>query len=396
MREKFSVAYRKNVLEEVMPNWNHYDSLNFLEPFVNLRPEAKKSSQNNEDSATSEKSVQKSPLDETVLIRLVKEKPVLYDKKHEDFRVSTQRKRAWDEIASVANWDVDTLQKRWRVMRDRFVRELRRSKNIDPDSQLNCSAFFREMLFLAHHVRSKKYEVETHFVESDDSRDYEYDDRKEINTKDDDEQLEITTDDHDKDNRVIYKKKGKFYYEKDAHIDQSSADDQENEHYTTYIEDSEELEQNVHYEEANIEEIDENDLHEDEYVEEIFENHEQESAHHHEEEEVLMQENITEQWVKREAVQSPDNVIMIKKRRASNEEIQSQQQQQPKVMRISDSQSIPRNSTANENVIDNDEDIAFGNTIGCMLKKIPQHLKTSVKLKLLQSLAEFEAQHKLS
>lgn len=42
-----------------------------------------------------------------------------------------------------------------------------------------------------------------------------------------------------------------------------------------------------------------------------------------------------------------------------------------------------------------DEDVAFGSTIGCMLKKIPAHLKTSVKLRLLTSLAEFEAQHNL-
>lgn len=42
-----------------------------------------------------------------------------------------------------------------------------------------------------------------------------------------------------------------------------------------------------------------------------------------------------------------------------------------------------------------DEDIAFGNMMSCMLHKIPKRLKTQIKLKLMQSFAEFEAEHEL-
>lgn len=44
---------------------------------------------------------------------------------------------------------------------------------------------------------------------------------------------------------------------------------------------------------------------------------------------------------------------------------------------------------------DFDEDFAFGNMLACMLQKIPKKLKTQVKLKLLQSLSEFEMEHDL-
>ncbi|CAG9802525.1 unnamed protein product [Chironomus riparius] len=364
IREKFSLAYRKQILEEINSHWNLYDSLTFLEPFVNLKHESKK--YKSEESFGSDKSciVTKSPLDEQVLIQLVKERPVLFDKKHEDFRVGSARKKAWDEVSAIVNWDIDTLQKRWRVMRDRFVRELRRSKNADTETQLNCSSFFREMLFLTHHVRSKKYEVEAHFDDSEDSRGYEY---EQCDTK-----------------PFIAQKEQKFE-------DNTNIEIVTEQSFAHYIDDNDDLESSLRYEETVLEEH--VDVHDDEFIEEIVECSQNDQDEHElmgqEVDNVVAMEEISKNhWIKRDSLLT-DNKVMIKKRRMS-EDIQNQPL--VKSVRLTESQSSMRNPM---DVTDNDEDLTFGNTLGCMLKRIPQHLKTAVKLKLLQSLAEFEAEHKI-
>jgi hypothetical protein len=358
LREKFSVAYRRNVLEEVNPTWNFYELLTFLEPFVNLKPEIKKDRSMLDESMRLDieinASVAKSPLDEHYLIKLVKERPVLYDKKHEDFRVAESRKKSWDEIASIANWDTDTLQKRWRVMRDRFVRELRRSKNADSDSHISCSTFFREMLFLTHHVRSKKYEVEAQF---DDSDEYEWK-VEEIDTP----------------KRVIFES-----------ISSESEQANDGQSYTQYLEEC--------YEEGTLaEEIEEQ---EDEYIEEIVESgqNEEEESENEDDEEVQYEAIIEDHHLPKDEVNDSkaQNLMLLKKRRQSDIEIVDDHPTPAKIKRIADV-SESSSAAVEDN---NDEDVAFGNTLGCMLKKIPQHLKTSVKLKLLSAFADFEAQHKL-
>lgn len=353
------------MLEEVNSHWNLYDSLTFLEPFVNLKPESKK--YKSEDAFGSDKSciVTKSPLDEQVLIQLVKDRPVLFDKKHEDFRVGSARKKAWDEISAIVNWDVDTLQKRWRVMRDRFVRELRKSKNADSETHLNCSSFFREMLFLTHHVRSKKYEVEAHFDDSEDSRGYEY---EQCDTK-----------------QFIAKNEQKFEVDTNMEIVTEQS-------FAHYIDDNDDIDTSLRYEETVLEEHVE--VHNDEFIEEIVEcsQNEQDESEFMESEVdqgVAIEEISKNHWIKHDDNLLTDNKVIIKKRRLS-EDVQNHPV--VKNSRLSEAQTSIRNPT---DMTDNDEDITFGNTLGCMLRRIPQHLKTAVKLKLLQSLAEFEAEHKI-
>lgn len=364
LREKFSLAYRKQVLEEINSNWSLYDMLTFLEPFVNLKPDAKKSK--NDESYGSENksfSVAKSPLDEQVLIQLVKDRPVLFDKKNEDFRVANARKKAWEEISSIVNWDVETLQRRWRVMRDRFVRELRKSKNAESDTQLNCSSFFREMLFLTQHVRSKKYEVEAHFDDSGDSRgEYEYESCD-----------------------------SKYFSKKEAQRESSNVEIVIDQDYEQYIEDNDEPENSIRYDEEIMEE-EHVQIHDDEFIEEIVEctqNDEGDIISQDAQNIVTMEVISKDHWDKHENA-SIDNNFPTKKRQFSNSE--DTQHQPPKIARTSETQYTVVNTT---DVVENDEDLTFGNTLGCMLKRIPQHLKTAVKLKLLQSLAEFEAEHKI-
>lgn len=358
LREKFSVAYRKNLNDGIPSSWVFYDSLVFLEPFVSQKAESsnKNSSISADESTRTEESgknspVLKSPLDEHFLIRLVKERPVLYDKKHEDFRVGDSRKRAWDEISSIVNWDVDTLQKRWRVMRDRFVRELRRSKNSDGESHISCSTFFRDMLFLTHHVRSKKYEVEAHFGDSEDENSQEFEWQVE-------------------------------------EIEPSKIDDKQDDEqgYEQYLDNDAEYEDTMIDEEIDANEIVENEEvcggEEENYIEEMLDNTNNEETY---------EENDNDGETQYEAILA-DEVKIEKNSKRRRAVIEEKLQFRPaKIKRIAE----PYQSTASEANENNDEDVAFANTIGCMLKKIPQHLKTAIKLKLLQSFADFEAQHKL-
>ncbi|KAG5667699.1 hypothetical protein PVAND_015670 [Polypedilum vanderplanki] len=352
LREKFSVAYRKYVLDEINPSWVLYDSLTFLEPFVNLKPDNKKSLQSDDTITKYEPTVSKSPLDEHYLIKLIKERPVLYDKKHEDFRIADSRKKAWMEIAEIVGWNESNLQKRWRVIRDRFVRELRRTKNADNDIHINCSPFFREMLFLTHHVRSKNYEVEAHFDsnEDDNSKEYEY----EWHLKEESSgKIEILSE----------------------NVEQVN-EDQNYEH----------LEEVEFEEETILEEVEYPN--ENEYIEHIVVENDNQNEEKISDNEINDEDVQYEAIVQRDLSEAHEPIVsMHKKRRVSNENQEQQQSIKTKRRATETSQTIS-NDTA-------DEDVAFANTLGCMLKKIPQHLKTSIKLKLLQSFAEFEAQHKL-
>ncbi|KAG5682727.1 hypothetical protein PVAND_012060 [Polypedilum vanderplanki] len=347
LREKFSVAYRKYVLNEINPSWMLYDSLTFLEPFVNLKPDNKKFSQSDDAITKYEPTVSKSPLDEHYLIKLIKERPVLYDKKHEDFRIADSRRKAWIEIAEIVGWNENNLQKRWRVIRDRFVRELRRTKNSYNDTHINCSTFFREMLFLTHHVRSKNYEVEAHFDSNDDdnSKEYEWHLKEEFSGINE--------------NQII----------------------SENVELLNEDPNYEHLEEVQYEEETLLEEVAYSN--ENEYIEHIYINNSQNEENV--EYEAIVQQDLSE-------VHEPieTSVSIHKKRRISIEN----QEQQPSIItkrRATDTSQTDSNDSNDTT----DEDIAFANTLCCMLKKVPQHLKTSIKLKLLQSFVEFESQHKL-
>jgi hypothetical protein len=251
-------------------------------------------------------------------------------------------------------------------MRDRFVRELRKSKNAETETQLNCSSFFREMLFLTHHVRSKKYEVEAHFDDSEDSRGYEY---EQCDTK-----------------SFMAKKEQKFE-------DNTNIEIVTEQSFAHYIDDNDDMDNSIRYEEAILEEHVQ--VQDDEFIEEIVEcsqnDQDDNGLMEQELDEVVSMEEISkDHWIKRDTDNIlTDNKVVIKKRLNSEE---AQNEPLVKSVRLSEAQSSMRNVV---DTTDNDEDLTFGNTIGCMLKRIPQHLKTAVKLKLLQSLAEFEAEHKI-
>lgn len=379
MREKFSVAYRKHQLDGVQPTWVCYEDCLFLEPFVNLKPDLKK--EEPELPPLLERCPPKSPFDENRLTQLVKERPVLYDKQHEEFRAANMRKKAWIEIANISGWDVGTLQKRWRVMRDRFVRELRRTKNIDGDSQISCSAFFRDMLFLVRHVKSKKYEAEA----TDASSDFSQDNWDVSGENDNDSALQVETcvipEPENVDDEHILEETT----DSAGHIVTYSIDEG---HRQQYVECYESREEPAEIYEESSNDVPADDYYEDEEQEQVTDKT-LEDEQHLTESVIAVQEIPQNQWYDAfNAATSSES--SVKKRRISYEVPEKRRSESPAPS--ASGQSRHRMSDLNESA--SDEDMAFGQTIGLMLKKIPPHLKTSVKLKIFESIAKFEAEHK--
>lgn len=384
LREKFSVAFRKYQTDGTLPTWSCYDSCMFLEPFVNVKPDLKK--EEPELPLVIDRNPSKSPFDENMLTELVKERPVLYDKQHEDFRAGNMRKKAWVEIANITGWDVDLLQKRWRVMRDRFVRELRRTKNIDGDSQVNCSAFFRDMLFLVRHVKSKKYEAEATDVSSDMSQD-----NWEVSA-DNENGLQVETcvipetEDTIEENQSVMEETT----DSAGQVVTYSIDEGHQQHYVECFESREEVDQAEIFDESS------NDVQGDDYYEddvEVLEKSIEEEQHliPQVEDVVAVQEIPHKQWFQ------TANLASDRKRRISYEVCE-----EPTPKRSSESPAPSISGQSRLRISDStgtaaDEDVAFGQTIGLMLKKIPLHRKTTVKLEIYESIARAlvdEVEHK--
>lgn len=322
--------------------------------------------------------VPSSPFDENILMQLVKHRPIIYDKQHEDFRAGPLRKKAWQEIAKISGWDIDTVTKRWRVMRDRFVRELRRTKNMDNnDSRIHCSAFFTEMLFLVNHVKSKSYVAEASGIEEVSREIWESQESEDTDLRLETEQLETCI--------VSYNA---------AEPNEQTIDDDDT---------TENLSQALTYA------VDEND----EYVEcyqadmtneEEEETYEEGSDGYYEEEETL---DLEESHADPQTVSQTDDILTVEdvpenqwfKKSSQDSKVFRKRrltfdpQDEPPAKKDFIQPDSPAPSVSD---IPEDEDAVFGKTIGLMLKKIPPHLKTTVKLKIFQSLAEFEIEHKLN
>lgn len=361
LREKFSVAYRKFTKDKILPSWSLYESCSFLQPFVNLKLDATKQPDDEEESLLVEKRAPiKSPFDESILTQLVKERPILYDKRHEDFRAANLRKKTWNEISIISGWDVKTLQRRWRVMRDRFVRELRRTKNIEIDKQINCTPFFRDMLFLAGHVKSKRYEAEATDGLSDDEN-WDQQESSGDDTKPRIDEMETC---------IIAGPLKENHFEESYDIDDSVQ-------YDECYEADNLTEQETYDENPEIADETEDQLE----TEETFcdENVEQ---HVMSEDETVAQE---EQWFSQSTTKEKKHRISVE---YSEEPVCKRKARQSE----SSSTASQRVDAKPESL---DENIMFGKTIGLMLQKYPPHLQTAVKLELFQCLANFDIKHRL-
>ncbi|GAB6026018.1 hypothetical protein CHUAL_011981 [Chamberlinius hualienensis] len=93
------------------------------------------------------------------LIYLIRDRPVLWDNRDKDYSDKSLKMVAWEEIASLISKDVDTIQKRWLSLRDRYARELKKMRNLESQGLSQCVArqwnYFELMSFLRDIVKPR-------------------------------------------------------------------------------------------------------------------------------------------------------------------------------------------------------------------------------------------------
>ena len=299
---------------------------------------------------------------------------------------------------------MNSCQRRWRTVRDRFVRELRRTKNFDDDSSIGGTKFFQEMLFLTNHVKSKKFEAvmnEVIYTEEDiDMKNDEYEDesyisKQEYNLQSSAEVLDSLAclegeniledenyEDHDGSEEMLFTEENVEYLEErnneatdcsEKIISDVFGNIEENEEVVEDFGFTEEKDYTDSQDEQNYtfkeEDIDESPI--IVRVEEIMR---------------MGNEDTTEVYED----MKQETLIVNHKRQILHDILDEP------ISKKCDFQTTPDRVAPSTSDNDTDEDMAFGKMIGCMLKRIPRNMKMTVKLKLMSALADFEAQNNLS
>lgn len=105
------------------------------------------------------------------LISLVETRPAIYDKTNLYYNHKTHIRNMWKEIATELHATVPNCQKRWRYLRDYFVRQLHMTQNQceSPSSSSRCFstkkrspwAMFDKMYFLAPYSSTRKIRLKS-------------------------------------------------------------------------------------------------------------------------------------------------------------------------------------------------------------------------------------------
>ncbi|XP_033214735.1 uncharacterized protein LOC117171487 [Belonocnema kinseyi] len=92
------------------------------------------------------------------LIRLMYERPVLWNHKHADYRNASLKQHAWIELASEFQMKDEDLKKRWACIRDTFRRELRKILKWSTEAVPYISKwpYFEKMIFLKDTMDARK------------------------------------------------------------------------------------------------------------------------------------------------------------------------------------------------------------------------------------------------
>ncbi|XP_017775443.1 PREDICTED: uncharacterized protein LOC108561857 [Nicrophorus vespilloides] len=99
---------------------------------------------------------------EESLILEVEKRPVLYDKGLITYKNSNTREEAWKEVAILLQLDTDTVKKRWRSLRDAFIRYHRAIK-YTAGSKVGSKkkwVYYNYMLFLIPHIEFRESSIE--------------------------------------------------------------------------------------------------------------------------------------------------------------------------------------------------------------------------------------------
>lgn len=299
---------------------------------------------------------------------------------------------------------VSSCQRRWRTVRDRFVRELRRTKNFDEDSSTSGTKFFQEMLFLTNHVKSKKFEAVMNEViyteeeldmKNDEYEDESYNIKQEYNLQSSAEVLDSLAclegeniledenyEDHDESDEILFTEENVEYLEERNNEPTDSSDKIISEVFGN-IEENEEVVEDFGFTE-----------------EKDYPDSQDEQSYQFKEEDIGDDSPIIVQVEQMLEMRNEDTTEVYEelKHDTSTEnnkrQILHDSMDEPLAKKCDFQTTADRASSSSPD--DTDEDMAFGKMIGCMLKRIPRNMKMTVKLKLMNALADFENQNNLS
>ncbi|RVE57661.1 hypothetical protein OJAV_G00218710 [Oryzias javanicus] len=106
-------------------------------------------------------------MDDWRLITEVQDRPILYDTLHLFYKDNDTKDRAWGEISQAVGVDVDVCQKRWRILRDQFVKNRRKQSGSAGAAQRDWK-YADMMSFLSPHVHPRSSRGNIRFAESQD------------------------------------------------------------------------------------------------------------------------------------------------------------------------------------------------------------------------------------
>uniref|UniRef100_A0AC35UGD3 MADF domain-containing protein n=1 Tax=Rhabditophanes sp. KR3021 TaxID=114890 RepID=A0AC35UGD3_9BILA len=132
LRDKYGKERKKAKLRGVLPSWQYYKHLHFLNPFMTEREAVKPGSCQKHEV---QQAADHDPMFYQKIIEEVKKHPCLYDSKNPAYRQSSQRMVVWANIISNLQFpgNVQDMYKQWKKIRDRFVREKRRRRMMSPN-----------------------------------------------------------------------------------------------------------------------------------------------------------------------------------------------------------------------------------------------------------------------
>ncbi|XP_035772864.1 uncharacterized protein LOC118456322 [Anopheles albimanus] len=111
-------------------------------------------------------------VNETVFVEEVKKRPILYDSGMRQNKRIKLRTEAWREVSQAVNLSVQECRKRWRSMRDAFLKQVRTKS----EEERKCWVHYRLLEFLLPYIAqrqtpnaisSEEYEHDYDFVELD-------------------------------------------------------------------------------------------------------------------------------------------------------------------------------------------------------------------------------------
>ncbi|XP_050532665.1 transcription factor Adf-1-like [Daktulosphaira vitifoliae] len=96
---------------------------------------------------------------EEQLISEIERRPVLYDRSVQACKKMSARDDAWREVAEIMKQTEPEVKKRWRTLRDSFMRFHRLQRTSGPKGKKKMWIYYHEMAFLIPHIEPREYKM---------------------------------------------------------------------------------------------------------------------------------------------------------------------------------------------------------------------------------------------